>query len=62
MEHGLTGMGPHPDEVKIIASAGSLILFNGSDLWPYGTFNHSPAPRRRLTAGFAAGPLWQLND
>jgi ectoine hydroxylase-related dioxygenase (phytanoyl-CoA dioxygenase family) len=28
-----SGMGPHPDEVKIIAPAGSVILFNSADLW-----------------------------
>jgi ectoine hydroxylase-related dioxygenase (phytanoyl-CoA dioxygenase family) len=45
-------MGPHPDEVKIVAPAGSLILFNSADLWHSGTFNYSPAPRLALTAGF----------
>lgn len=47
-----SGMGPHPDEVKIVAPAGSLILFNSADLWHSGTFNYSPAPRLALTAGF----------
>lgn len=56
-EHGYgTGMGPHPDEVKIIAPAGSLIFFNAPDLWHSGTFNYSPAPRLALTAGFGYGP------
>lgn len=56
-EHGYaTGMGPHPDEVKIIAPAGSVILFNGADLWHSGTLNYSPAPRLALTAGFGHGP------
>jgi ectoine hydroxylase-related dioxygenase (phytanoyl-CoA dioxygenase family) len=54
-----TGMGPHPDEVKIIAPAGSLILFNAPDLWHSGTFNYTPAPRLALTAGFGHGPPWQ---
>lgn len=32
-EHGCaTGMGPRPDGVKIIAPAGSVILFNAADL------------------------------
>lgn len=45
INHGYgTGMGPHPDEVKIIAPAGSLIMFNAPDLWHSGTFNYSPAP------------------
>lgn len=60
-EHGYaTGMGPHPDEVKIIAPVGSLILFNGPDLWHLGTFNYSPAARLALTACFAPGPPWPL--
>jgi len=45
-----TGMGPHPDEVKIIAPAGSVILFRAADLWHAGTgtpglhgaFRHGP--------------------
>jgi ectoine hydroxylase-related dioxygenase (phytanoyl-CoA dioxygenase family) len=56
LDHGYaTGMGPHPDEVKIIASAGSLILFNSADLWHSGTFNYTPAPRLALTAHFNPG-------
>ena len=48
-EHGYaTGMGPHPDEVKIIAPAGSVILFNAADLWHSGTFNYTPAARLAL--------------
>jgi ectoine hydroxylase-related dioxygenase (phytanoyl-CoA dioxygenase family) len=58
LKHGYaTGMGPHPDEVKIIAPAGSVILFNSADLWHSGTFNDSPAPRLALTAGLAADAL-----
>jgi ectoine hydroxylase-related dioxygenase (phytanoyl-CoA dioxygenase family) len=49
------GMGPHPDEVKIAAPAGSLILFNSADLWHSGTHNYSPAPRLSVTAGFWPG-------
>jgi len=60
-EHGYaTGMGPHPGEVKIIAPAGSLVLFNGPDLWHSGTFNYSPAARLAVTACFAPGPPWGL--
>ena len=44
-------MGPHPAEVKILAPAGSVIFFNGADLWHSGTFNYSPAPRLAVTAG-----------
>jgi ectoine hydroxylase-related dioxygenase (phytanoyl-CoA dioxygenase family) len=49
------GMGPRSDEVKIVAPAGSVILFNSADLWHSGTFNYSPAPRLAVTAGFAPG-------
>jgi ectoine hydroxylase-related dioxygenase (phytanoyl-CoA dioxygenase family) len=40
-----SAMGPHPDEVKIVAPAGSVILFNSAGLWHSGTHNYSPAPR-----------------
>ena len=54
MEHGYaTGMGPHPDEVKIMAPAGSVIMFNSADLWHSGTLNYSQAPRLAVTAGFS---------
>jgi hypothetical protein len=52
-----SGMGPHPDEVKIIAPAGSVILFNSADLWQSGTLNYSPEPRLAVTAGFTPGSL-----
>jgi Phytanoyl-CoA dioxygenase (PhyH) len=55
-EHGYaTGMGPHPDEVKITAPSGSVILFNASDLWHSGTFNYTPAARLALTVHFDPG-------
>jgi ectoine hydroxylase-related dioxygenase (phytanoyl-CoA dioxygenase family) len=55
-EHGYgTRMGPHPDEVKIIAPAGSVILFNSADLWHSGTFNYTPAARLALTVHFSPG-------
>lgn len=50
-----SGMGPHPDEVKIVAPAGSVILFNSADLWHSGTLNYSPAPRLAVTAAFSPG-------
>jgi ectoine hydroxylase-related dioxygenase (phytanoyl-CoA dioxygenase family) len=50
-----SGMGPHPDEVKIVAPAGSVIMFNSADLWHSGTLNYSPAPRLAVTAGFSPG-------
>jgi ectoine hydroxylase-related dioxygenase (phytanoyl-CoA dioxygenase family) len=52
MEAWGSGMGPHPDEVKIVAPAGSVILFNSADLWHSGTHNYSNAPRLAVTAGF----------
>lgn len=52
-----SGMGPHPDEVKIAAPAGSVIMFNSADLWHSGTLNYSPAPRLAITAGFSPGGL-----
>jgi MYXO-CTERM domain-containing protein len=45
-------MGPHLDEVRILAPAGSLILFDAADIWHSGTFNYSPAPRLAVTANF----------
>jgi hypothetical protein len=57
LEHGYaTGMGPHPDEVKIIAPAGSVILFDAADLWHSGTFNYTPAARLALTVHIDPGP------
>jgi ectoine hydroxylase-related dioxygenase (phytanoyl-CoA dioxygenase family) len=50
-----SGMGPHPDEVRIVAPAGSVIMFSSADLWHSGTFNYSPAPRFAVTAGFDPG-------
>ncbi len=55
LEAWASGMGPHPDEVKIVAPAGSVILFNSADLWHSGTHNYSPAPRLAVTAGFGPG-------
>jgi ectoine hydroxylase-related dioxygenase (phytanoyl-CoA dioxygenase family) len=55
MEAWGSGMGPHPDEVKIVAPAGSVILFNSADLWHSGTHNYSPAPRLAVTTGFGPG-------
>lgn len=49
------GLGPHPGEVKIVAPAGSVIMFNSADLWHSGTLNYSPTPRLAVTAGFAPG-------
>jgi hypothetical protein len=50
-----SGMGPYPEDVKITAPAGSVILFNSADLWHSGTVNHSLGPRLAVTAGFGPG-------
>jgi ectoine hydroxylase-related dioxygenase (phytanoyl-CoA dioxygenase family) len=50
-----SGMGPYPAEVRIVAPAGSVILFNSADLWHSGTSNNSTAPRLAVTAGFRPG-------
>ncbi len=48
-------MGPHPDEVKLFAPAGSLILFNSASLWHSGTLNYSPGLRLAVTT-YLSGP------
>ena len=42
---------PHPDEVKLAAAAGSVVVFN-SHLWHGGTLNHTGSPRRALHSYF----------
>lgn len=42
---------PHPDEVRLIAPAGTVIVFN-SHLWHGGTQNRSDRPRRALHSYF----------
>jgi len=37
-----SGMGPHPEEVKIAAPAGSVILFTSAGRWHSGTVNNTP--------------------
>jgi len=44
------GMGPHPDEVKLVAPAGSVVLFNSASLWHSWTLNYSPGLRLAVTA------------
>jgi ectoine hydroxylase-related dioxygenase (phytanoyl-CoA dioxygenase family) len=46
--------------VKIVAPAGSVIVFNNADLWHSGTFNYSPAPRLAVTATLLRG--WAPGD
>ena len=42
---------PHPDEVKLTAPAGTVVVFN-SHLWHGGTENRSDRPRRALHSYF----------
>ncbi len=42
---------PHPDEVRLIAPAGTVVVFN-SHLWHGGTRNDSGRPRRALHSYF----------
>jgi Phytanoyl-CoA dioxygenase (PhyH) len=43
------GMGPHPNELKLVGPPGSLILFNSASLWHSGTFNYNHEPRLAVT-------------
>jgi ectoine hydroxylase-related dioxygenase (phytanoyl-CoA dioxygenase family) len=42
---------PHPDEVLVLGSAGTCVVFN-SHLWHGGTLNRTTAPRRAIHAAF----------
>src|SRR5262249_7699066 len=42
---------PHPDEIKAVAPAGSVLVFNGH-VWHSGTDNRTERPRRALFAFF----------
>ena len=42
---------PHPDEVQLIAPAGTVVVFN-SHLWHGGTLNRTGRPRRALHSYF----------
>jgi len=44
---------PHPDEIKIIAPAGSVFIFN-SHVWHGGTTNHTDKYRRSIHSYFCA--------
>jgi ectoine hydroxylase-related dioxygenase (phytanoyl-CoA dioxygenase family) len=52
---------PHPDEVKAIAPAGSVLVFN-SHVWHGGTNNRTDRPRRALFAYFCRRHQPQLLD
>jgi ectoine hydroxylase-related dioxygenase (phytanoyl-CoA dioxygenase family) len=42
---------PHPDEVLLLAPAGTVVIFN-SHTWHGGTLNHTDKPRRALHSYF----------
>lgn len=42
---------PHPDEIRIIAPAGTVVVFNGH-VWHGGTRNRTSRPRRAMTSSF----------
>ena len=44
-------LAPHPDEILLTGSAGTVVIFN-SHLWHAGTVNHSETPRYALHAYF----------
>ena len=52
---------PHPDEVKLVAPVGTVIVFN-SHLWHGGTHNASPFRRRALHSAFVRRDQEQQND
>jgi len=51
----------HPDEVRVLGSAGTVVIFN-SHLWHGGTLNETDAPRRALHAYFTRRHLPQQLD
>lgn len=52
---------PHPREVRVIAPAGSVMVFN-SHVWHSGTRNNSAAPRRVLHSAFVRRTFPQQTD
>lgn len=51
----------HPDEVSLLAPAGTVVIFN-SHLWHGGTLNRTDRPRRALHSCFADRDLPQQLD
>jgi ectoine hydroxylase-related dioxygenase (phytanoyl-CoA dioxygenase family) len=52
---------PHPDEVLLIAPAGTVVVFN-SHLWHGGTVNRTDRPRRALHGYFTRRARGQQTD
>jgi ectoine hydroxylase-related dioxygenase (phytanoyl-CoA dioxygenase family) len=53
--------GPHPSEVKVLGTAGTVVIFN-SHLWHGGTRNITGRPRRALHSYFCRRGLKQQLD
>jgi ectoine hydroxylase-related dioxygenase (phytanoyl-CoA dioxygenase family) len=53
--------GPHPSEVKLLGTAGTVVIFNGH-LWHGGTRNVTGRPRRALHSYFCRRGLKQQLD
>ncbi|GAA5033596.1 phytanoyl-CoA dioxygenase family protein [Actinopolymorpha pittospori] len=51
----------HPDEVRLIAPAGTVVIFN-SHLWHGGTLNASTKPRRAMHSAFSRREIPQQLD
>jgi ectoine hydroxylase-related dioxygenase (phytanoyl-CoA dioxygenase family) len=52
---------PHPDEVRVTGSAGSLVVFNGY-LWHSGCLNSTEVPRRGVFQVFSRRDVPRQND
>ena len=55
------GDAPHPDEVVLVAPAGTVVVFN-SHLWHGGTLNRTHTPRRALHSYFTRRSRTQQLD
>lgn len=49
---------PHPDEIKLVAPAGTLVVINGHT-WHGGTRNQTREPRHLVSAFWTARGLYQ---
>jgi ectoine hydroxylase-related dioxygenase (phytanoyl-CoA dioxygenase family) len=52
---------PHPGEIKLIAPAGTVVVFN-SHVWHGGTLNRTDRPRRALHGYFTRRTNGQQTD
>ena len=54
-------MQPHPDEIKLLARRGTVVVFN-SHLWHGGTLNETNQPRRTITAYYCKQEMDSIVD